>query len=209
MPTPDPFAYPLIAHLATHAPAGYAEHTSYKPWLRDDFSFRCAYCLTRERWNPSGQDNFGADHVAARSAAPLLVTTYANLAYACNNCNSIKGVTPLPLNPLVEAVGFHVVVHQDGVAVALSVGGEAWIVIFRLSSDAKIAIRLEKLAALRAKLTHPDDADSDHLFRRAFGYPDDLPDLSALRPPGGNAVAGSESRSHFAQRSRGELDAVY
>jgi len=206
MPPPDPFAYPLTPHAVTHAPSGYADPTSYKPWLRDEFSFRCAYCLARERWNPSGHDNFGADHVVAQSVAPLLLTTYANLVYACN---SIKGAAPLPWNPLVVAVGLHVVVGQDGVAVALTVGGKDWILAFRLNSDAKVGIRLEKLATLRAKQTHPDDADIDHLFRRAFGYPDDLPDLSVLRPPEGNAVAGSESRSYFARRSRGELGAVY
>ena len=118
MPTPDPFAYPLISHPPAHAPAGYADHTSYKPWLRDDFSFRCAYCLTRERWNPSGHDGFGVDHVVAQSTAPLLTATYPNLAYACNTCNSSKGATPLPWSPFDQAVGLHVAVRQDGLAVA-------------------------------------------------------------------------------------------
>jgi len=206
---PDPFAYPLIPHSPAHGPGGYADYASYKPWLRDDFAFRCAYCLTREQWNPSGHDGFGVDHVVAQSAAPLLVLTYANLVYACNTCNSSKGAAPLPWSSLNQAVGIHVSVRQDGFAVALTADGEAWILAFRLNSNAKVRLRLEKLTALRAKQTHPDDADIDHLYRRAFGYPDDLPDLSVLRPPGGNAVAGSESRSHFARRSRGELAAVY
>lgn len=211
MPPFDPFAYPLVPHSPTHGPSGYADYASYKPWLRDEFAFRCAYCLTRERWDPSpsGHDGFGVDHVIAQSAAPLLVATYANLAYACNTCNSFKGTAPIPWNPLTQAVGFHVAVRQDGVAVALTVDGEDWILAFRLNNAGRVGLRLEKLAALRVKQTHPDDADIDHLFRRAFGYPDDLPDLSVLRPPGGNAVAGSEAHSHFARRARGELGAVY
>ena len=209
MPTSDPFAYPLVPHSAAHGPMGYADSASYKPWLRDDFAFRCAYCLTRERWDasPSGHNDFGIDHVVAQSTDPLLVATYGNLAYACNTCNSAKGTAPLPWNPLAEAVGFHVAVREDGMAVALTAEGEDWVITFRLNSTGRVGLRLEKLVILRSKQTHPDDID--HIFRRTFGYPDELPDLSLLRPPGGNALRGSESRSHFARRERGELADVY
>ena len=209
MTTPDPFAYPLVPHSPAQGPRGYTDYASYKPWLRDDFAFRCAYCLTRERWHPSGHDGFGVDHVVAQAVAPLLVVSYAHLAYACNNCNSAKGVAPLPWSPLEQAIGLHVAVRHDGFAVALSTDGEDWILAFRLNNAGRVGLRLEKLVILRSKQTHPDDADIDHLYCRAFGYPDDLPDLSVLRPPGGNAVAGSETRSHFTRPSRGELAEVY
>ncbi len=42
-----------------------------------------------------------------------------------------------------------------------------------------------------------------------FGYPDDLPDLASLRPPGGNTLPAGIDTSHHARRSRGELPAVY
>jgi hypothetical protein len=41
-----------------------------KPWLRDDFSFRCVSCLCRETWFPDGEAYFGCDHVRPRSRAP-------------------------------------------------------------------------------------------------------------------------------------------
>ena len=121
----------------------------------------------------------------------------------------MKGALPLPVRPQAAALGSHVRVHSDGTTEALTREGQAFIELFGLDSPGRNGLRLHKLVILRSKQTHSDDADIDHIFRRAFGYPDDLPDLSVLRPPGGNAVAGSESRSHFARRSRGELDAIY
>ena len=211
MPAPDPFAYPIVPHTPSHGPAGYADAASYKPWLRDDFAFRCAYCLMRERWDPSpsGHAGFGVDHVQARAVAGELVADYANLVYACNMCNSMKGTAPLPLQPRSAAFGLHVRVGPDGAIEALTEPGQAFLELFGLDSPGRDSLRFDKLVILRSKQTHPDDADIDHIFRRAFGYPDDLPDLSVLRPPGGNAVAGSEERSHFARWSRGELEAVY
>ncbi len=211
MSTPDPFAYPLTPHTPTHAPAGYTEYGRYKQWLRDDFAFRCVYCLTRERWDfsPSGHDGFGVDHVVAQSADPFLVVTYANLVYACNACNSIKSDTPLPGNPLAEGLGAHLIVSEAGIVAALTDEGTEWINTFRLNRPGRVGLRLEKLAVLRAKQLHPDCPVVDKLHRRAFGYPVELPDLSVLRPPGGNALPGSESRSHFARRERGELADVY
>lgn len=45
-----PFAYPAVPHARNHGPQGYTDYTSYRPWLRDEFSFRCVYCLFREQW---------------------------------------------------------------------------------------------------------------------------------------------------------------
>ncbi len=41
----DPFSYPAGAHVRRHGPQGYAEYANYRPWLRDEFTFRCAYWL--------------------------------------------------------------------------------------------------------------------------------------------------------------------
>ena len=45
-----PFMYPGQSHVRRHGPAGYADYKRYRPWLRDEFTFRCVYCLKRERW---------------------------------------------------------------------------------------------------------------------------------------------------------------
>jgi hypothetical protein len=57
------FQYPNSPHLRRHGPFGYEDYISFKGWLRDEFTFRCVYCLERERWYPSGADAFGVEHV--------------------------------------------------------------------------------------------------------------------------------------------------
>src|SRR5947209_17514667 len=96
---PTPFAYPLAPHARRHGPRGYGGYRGYqrfKPWLRDDFTFRCVYCLFRERWYPNGQDAFSVEHVTPQALAPDRVCDYDNLVYACVRCNSLK-----PLNLLL------------------------------------------------------------------------------------------------------------
>lgn len=46
------FRYPKDLQRRRHGPRGYLRYESYKPWLRDEFRFRCTYCLCRERWFP-------------------------------------------------------------------------------------------------------------------------------------------------------------
>jgi hypothetical protein len=207
----DPFAYPVAPHVPRHAPAGYTDYGSYKPWLRDDFAFRCVYCLTRERWDASasGHAGFGVDHVAPRSSAPSLTNDYGNLVYACNSCNSARQAWPPAVNPLTDALTQHLRIDEAGVVHALTVAGQRMIDRLDLNAPNRVAVRLEKRTAHLAKQADPDDPHVDHLFRRAFGYPDDLPDLAALRPPGGNAHFGSEAHSHFARRAQGALSSVY
>ncbi len=56
-PSPDPppsavFAYPPTDHVRRHGPRGYENYENYKPFLRDEFDYRCVYCLLREVWFP-------------------------------------------------------------------------------------------------------------------------------------------------------------
>jgi hypothetical protein len=44
------FAYPNEVRGRKHGPAGYGNYEAYRDWLRDEFSFRCAFCLMRESW---------------------------------------------------------------------------------------------------------------------------------------------------------------
>ena len=45
-----PFDYPAQPHIRRHGPIGYADYASFRPWLRDEFVFRCVFCLRRESW---------------------------------------------------------------------------------------------------------------------------------------------------------------
>jgi hypothetical protein len=64
------FAYPQSPHVRRHGPRGYADYKHDKPWLRDEFSFRCGYCLCRETWLSDSEAHFGVDHVLSKSQAP-------------------------------------------------------------------------------------------------------------------------------------------
>jgi len=75
-----------------------AEYRKYKPYLRIDFQYRCAYCHIPElRYGPPG--NYSIDHFRPKSRPEFshLVSRYANLYYACQDCNRHKGKTwPAP-----------------------------------------------------------------------------------------------------------------
>lgn len=54
-----PFDYPATSRARRHGPSGYLLYASYRDWLRDEFEFRCVYCLLREKWVSCG---FHLDH---------------------------------------------------------------------------------------------------------------------------------------------------
>jgi len=68
MTRPLPFAYPTVPHQRRRGPSGYKNYQDFKPWLRDEFTFRCVYCLEREMWYPSRAAAFSVEHIEPRSA---------------------------------------------------------------------------------------------------------------------------------------------
>jgi len=73
------FCYPDSPYVRRHGPQGYRDYRSFKPWLRDEFGFRCVYCLWRERWYADGADTFAVDHFIPLSSRPDLICDYDNL----------------------------------------------------------------------------------------------------------------------------------
>ena len=72
-------------------PPYYSNYSSYKPFLEEDFSKRCAYCnLSRDAITTP----FEIDHFIPRNAfktiRPDLETDYKNLIYSCKKCNIAK-----------------------------------------------------------------------------------------------------------------------
>lgn len=63
----QPYVYPAEPHQRRHGPAGYASYEEYRPWLEDEFCFRCVYCLKRMVWAPT--DVWTIDHLVARDEA--------------------------------------------------------------------------------------------------------------------------------------------
>ena len=90
-----PFVYPSRPHVRRHGPQGYADYGRFLPWLRDEFSFRCVYCLRREQWGRAAGE-LQIDHFLAICHRPELKASYDNLLLVCPICNLLKGSLALP-----------------------------------------------------------------------------------------------------------------
>ena len=157
-------------------PTGYTTYKSYKPWLRDEFLFRCVYCLVRERWCHNGHENFGVDHLKPKSVAPELACQYPNLLYVCNSCNCRKGdAWPIP-DPIRSPYGLHIETCGNGSVKPLTDDGKYLIRLLQLNRDELVNYRL-RVCKLIQKL-------DEQLRASWLGIPDDAPNLAALRPPG-------------------------
>ncbi len=65
------------------------------------------------------------------------------------------------------------------------------------------------LLALIALLARRRGEEAVRVSKRYLGFPDDLPNLASLRPPGGNTRPEGIAASSFECRRRGELPDVY
>src|SRR5579871_1556139 len=86
-------------------PRRYRDYTRYRPLLRADFQYRCAYCLTHERYL-GGEAGCAIDlHRPQQGpyARPDLASEYSNLYWTCRECNDNKSDT-WP-SPEEEALG--------------------------------------------------------------------------------------------------------
>jgi hypothetical protein len=73
----------------------YLNYTKYRPFLRQDFRFRCAYCLIHEFYL-GGEAGCEIDHHRPQNgqwARPDLISVYENLYWCCRECNQNKGDT--------------------------------------------------------------------------------------------------------------------
>lgn len=197
-----PFNYPEQPHERRHGPRGYGRSESYRAWLRDEFAFRCVYCLDREQWhNHIGK--FAVEHFLPISSHPERQAEYDNLVYACVSCNLTKaqGHVPDPTRVLLHAA---LVLHEDGRVEA------------RTKEAAKLVDKLllnsEDCQAFRRRWTNIIQLAQEHspaLYRELLGYPPDLPNLARLRPPDGNSRPQGVEQCCYARRSRGQLSETY
>ena len=174
----QPFRYPQTPLRRKHGPQGYSQYRHYRPWLRDEFDFRCVYCLKRELWCSHDGDH-ELDHQVAQSTAPELCREYTNLVYACANCNHRKGARHLPA-PDQVAYGACLEVLRDGRIIPCDESGDGERLIDELALDAK------RITAYRARWIRSLYSHQLHdwsLFLLWMGFPDDLPDLENVQPP--------------------------
>ncbi|SRR6266567_2185339 len=85
----------------------YKDYTKYKRWLREDFSYRCAYCFIHEN-DHGGHWHFQVDHYRPKSKSEFkhLETEYSNLLYSCDHCNNLKWDIWPSDTPLIDGVGW-------------------------------------------------------------------------------------------------------
>lgn len=197
---PDPFAYPLRPHVRRHGPMGYPDHRQYRNWLRDEFSFRCVYCLRRETWVTLRAD-WQLDHFVPRSIHPQGALDYDNLVYTCSTCNHSKAAHLAP-DPCRIAYGDCLKVDDKGEIHALNDAGITLIETLGLDDGEYKELRLavfELLTELSA---------GGKAYRRWFGYPKNLPDLSLEPEPTKGNKRPNGIRESFFER-RGVLPEFY
>lgn len=208
---PDPFVASTIP-LSTKrfAPGGYRDYTSYKPWLRDEYHFRCAYCLAREAWTlvaMPGHQEFSVDHVNPKSQYRDQVVDYNNLVYACLRCNREKGIEELPQELVDQAFASHICFEDDHTVSAITEQGVWLRDRFKLDSKPSRE-RRNLLRALRDRVKVDPMSAAGATLARWFEYPQDIPDLGSLSPPI-KSSSDSLRQSAWERRERGELPRFY
>lgn len=195
------FDYPASRSERTHGPAGYSSYESFRPWLRDEFTFRCVYCLKRETWGQVTSE-FELDHFEPQSLAPARKFDYLNLVYACRRCNAVKLDQSIN-DPVTILSSDVVVVLPDGAIQSESLDAQRLIAQIDLNSP---ALRRWRVTWMRI-IDLARERDSD-LHQHLTGFPEDLPNLGRLRPPTNSRPDGIEI-SWYAKRDRGQLPESY
>ena len=181
----DAFEYPRSPHIRRHGPDGYARYESYRPWLRDEFCFRCVLCLHRERWPTTSA--FEVDHLIPVAERPDLECRYANLLYVCRRCNSLKTDLPIP-DPCSVAYGRCLRVNTDGTIEVLDDVGRTLVNTLRLDRPQRVR---QRRLIIEILIDAQKTANARQLCDW-LGFPDDLDDLRMLKPPSNYRLEGIE-----------------
>jgi hypothetical protein len=202
------FDFPSRPHIRRHGPLGYRDYRSFKPWLRDEFDFRCVYCLWRERGCSDGDGASSVDHLLPQSTHPQTVCDYNNLVYACCKCNSVRHDGPSILEPCTDAFGDHLEIQADGTVRPLSQKGAEQIALCRLNR-AKLVESRRRMLELVEMFERCDSPESVEFLQNVCGFPGNLPRLATLRPPAGNARPDGIADSYYERKKRGEVPKTY
>lgn len=196
------FEYPTEPHVRRHGPAGYDDYGSYREWLRDEFTFRCVFCLHRERWY-GRPGTFDVEHLVPVSVDPLGKCEYTNLLYACRTCNAAKSNVLAVPDPCAVALGHCLRINTAGEVEALNADGRKLRDVLRLNNPSNVSHRARWMRILHAlRESHPE------LYRESMAFPDDLPDLRRKRVPSNSKPEGAQN-CYFALRERDELPGTY
>lgn len=163
---------PSVAHPLTvpverrHAPSSAADHPrayeSFRPCLRWEFAFSCAFCLLHEAQvcpaGAVGSSQFWIEHVEPQSERPDLRNVYGNVVYACRRCNLARRARPRAnmrgrclLDPCRDAWATHFR-HDGDQLVALTPDGEYTSEAYDINAPAKVTLRRDRREAIDESL---------------------------------------------------------
>lgn len=197
---PPGFQYPEGPHVRRHGPGGYQDYESYRDWLRDEFTFRCVYCLNREQWGvPIAA--FDIDHFIPQANDSSLGCVYDNLLYLCHGCNLKKGSNQLP-DPCKVALHKSIRVFNDGRITGLDPFGKKIIKLLALEDPNWVRWRAMLIDLFNDLLNNPTR------LKLWLGYPERLPELAKKRPISNSRPQGIE-QSYFCRHFKGLLPEVY
>lgn len=190
------FDYPHSRSERRHGPTRYTSYKAYLPWLRDEFDFRCIYCLKREQWGQVTGE-FEIDHFEPQKLSPERRADYENLVYACRRCNSVK-LDQSIADPLVLLSAERIRILPDGMIQARDDETRRLVRQLDLNSP-----RLQQWRVMWMRIVALA-AERDHdLWESLISLPDDLPNLKRFRPPRNTRTEGI-GESWFEKRRRGE-----
>jgi hypothetical protein len=206
----EPYSLPHGPHTRRHGPGGYTDYGTYKEWLRDEFQFRCVFCLHREKWERRGWRAFRIDHIIPQSIDEAKICDYDNLLYTCDACNEFKSDWVIP-DPCKHGYSSHYRFEEDGTVVALSDFGKMYIDVLKLDTPYLVTYRRDFLNAIKdfeEAAAELDEEDLTEGLERWFGYPDDIPDLRPLRPKN-NSRPDGKHQTYFMKLQGGLISSVY
>lgn len=196
------FEYPTGPHTRRHGPQGYDDYHSYRDWLRDEFTFRCVYCLHREQWY-GRSTTFHIEHSIPVKEHTDGERDYSNLLYACATCNEAKKAIPGVPDPCIVPFNECLRILPDGSIESLNKEGEKLKLTLRLNRESNVRYRSRLMRTLQEL-----SVQNPSLYREYMTFPDDLPDLRKKRVPSNTKPEGIEN-CYFALRERGDLPATY
>ncbi|MBX3449964.1 MAG: hypothetical protein KF777_10415, partial [Planctomycetaceae bacterium] len=192
------FEYPTEPHVRRHGPAGYKDYGSFRDWLRDEFTFRCVFCLHRERWYGRA-GTFDIEHFVPVSVDPLGECEYTNLLYACRTCNTAKrNVLAVP-DPCAIPFGDCLRIKPNGRVEALNADGRKLQEVLLLNKPSNVGHRSRWIRVL--EVLRQSDPE---LYQELMAFPDDLPDLRCKRVPSNTKTEGVDN-CYFVLRERSRL----
>ena len=157
--------------------------------------------LKREEWGLV-RGVYNLDHFRPQARNPKAALDYGNLLYACISCNSAKRDLPVP-NPCDCMLDGQVLVQDDGRIEAATPDAKKLILLLGLDDP-----EYREFRCLWIGIVDMAAKSKPRLFQRLMRYPNNLPDLSRLRPPGNSRPKGIQG-SYRVRRDKGKLPSTY